>query len=737
MKKLIFSLLLMLGVYVGGVPAQTAMAQDGKVEITGLIDRQDIVGGDTVFVALTQKIAPGWHTYWRNPGDSGTAPTIDWDLPKGALLGKLLWPTPHKIPYGPLTNYGYEGEVTLLQTVTLPDPLPETPFDITAHVDLLVCDEICVPEYHEVKISVTGEPLPDQEAVNIFGFVNSVLNDMPTDISWRADYQEYKEGDINYLAVDLEFQAPSLITGGNESVKFELFPHEWGIVDNSSATRIKLSDDKKNLRIFRIRGERPIDKLEDLTFLLAYRVDENRYGALKFSAVPDPAWKKEAMAAAAVSPSDTSAGGTPADVTAIDVLPGDIPAASNLPATGLPKALIFAFLGGLILNLMPCVFPVLSLKALHLVKMSEDNQRAARLSGLAYMAGIVLSFLVLAGVLIAVKGASSGIGWGFHLQNPVVVSVLATILFLFGLNLSGVFDISGNFAAAGSKLAEKEGAKGSFFTGVLAAVVATPCTAPFMGVAIGYAMLQSATVAVIVFVMLALGLAMPYLLLSFFPALRGFMPKPGLWMQRFKEFLAFPLYASAAWLIWVLSQQVSSVALLYALMFIVTVGLLVWVIRVTPSILPRALCAVLMLGFAVLLYQESTQGIAKGATTTIQDNESVLAYSPEGLVNALQTEHPVFVNMTAAWCITCKVNERVALDKKTTRDLFAAKNVLYIKGDWTNQNAEIAEYLGRYGRNGVPLYVYYGAPNSRTGVRPEAVVLPQVLTPEIMRNHII
>ena len=493
---------------------------------------------------------------------------------------------------------------------------------------------------------------------------------------------------------------------------------------------MKLSDDKKTLTLFRERGERPITRLNDLAFLITHRGSDGSYGALKIDARPNADWKAQIQADARAGKEDAANAGDVTDV--------DIPAAANVPDTGLPKALIFALLGGLILNLMPCVFPVLSLKALHLVNMSEKEQGAARLSGLAYTAGILICFLVFALALLAFKQAGSGIGWGFHLQNPLVVWMLAAVLFVFGLNLSGFFEIKGRFTGAGSKLAEKEGATGSFFTGVLAAVVATPCTAPFMGVAIGYALLQPAPMALAVFMMLGIGLALPYLLLSFVPKLRGFMPKPGLWMQRFKEFLAFPLYASAAWLVWVFSHQVSSLALLYALMSLVGIGMVVWVFHIAAKGQHRVV--VILLAFVILglTARESLHGVPDSMPVAAAEStgESHIAYSPDGLKQALAGDRPIFVNMTAAWCITCKVNEKVALNTDATHELFESQNVLYIKGDWTNRNAEIAEFLERYGRNGVPIYVFYGAPDAATGKRPDPVVLPQILTPEIIRKHV-
>jgi thiol:disulfide interchange protein DsbD len=328
-------------------------------------------------------------------------------------------------------------------------------------------------------------------------------------------------------------------------------------------------------------------------------------------------------------------------------------------------------------------------------------------------------------LLIALKGAGETIGWGFQLQNPFVVAALATLLFVIGLNLLGVFDIGGKFVNVGSKLTNGNDVQSSFFTGVLATLVATPCTAPFMASAIGYALTQDAIVSLGVFAFLGFGLAFPYLLLSVMPAAQKIMPKPGAWMNTFKQALSFPMFASAVWLVWVLDQQAGNLAVLYVLGLFLAIGFLIWLFKVTSSKIWRGFFTLILTALFVLY-----------ASVLMPKTESdYVAFDSQKLISILEDEpqRPVFVNMTAAWCITCLVNERTSLSSDSVQDAFDSYNVLYMKGDWTNRDDHITQYLESYGRNGVPLYVYYG-PAVGNGERPAPMLLPQILTPEIVLN---
>jgi thiol:disulfide interchange protein len=415
-----------------------------------------------------------------------------------------------------------------------------------------------------------------------------------------------------------------------------------------------------------------------------------------------------------VTPPPAAAAGSPAAPPPVPV--ADAP--TLLAAAGL------AFLGGLILNLMPCVFPVLSIKVLGLVRHAGEGAGRLRLHGLVYTAGVLASFLGLAAVLIALKSGGAAIGWGFQLQSPAVVAALAYLLLAMGLSLSGAVHLGGRLAGLGDGLARRAGLSGSFFTGVLATVVATPCTAPFMGSAVGFALTQSAAVALAVFASLGLGLALPFLALTLWPPALRALPRPGAWMETLKQVLAFPVYATAAWLIWVLAQQVDPQGLLVALLGLVLVGFAAWAWERGRDAAPgmgriaRSAAVLTLVGLGGLALSLPLNRAAPSAQALAPGVEP---FTQARLDTLLDARRPVFVNLTAAWCITCAVNEATSLNTKGVRAALADRGVTYLKGDWTNQNPEITRLLERYGRSGVPLYLLY----TGTG---EPQVLPQILT---------
>jgi thiol:disulfide interchange protein DsbD len=391
----------------------------------------------------------------------------------------------------------------------------------------------------------------------------------------------------------------------------------------------------------------------------------------------------------------------------------------------LPAALLFALVGGLILNLMPCVFPVLAIKAMGLMGTAHDS-RASRHHGLYYLAGVLASFLALGGLLLALRAAGEALGWGFQLQLPWVVGALAFLMLAMGLSLSGVFQIGGGWMNVGANLAQGGGARASFFNGVLAVIVASPCTAPLMGPALGWAVTQPAPLALLVFAALGLGLALPIVLLSFRPQLGRWLPRPGAWMETFKQAMAFPLYLTAIWLFWVLGRLVGIDGMGVALIGALILALGLWLLgRSSGRLTLRAsgaLTVLLALGTLPLVDRFGSQTAVAGATSASVHQ----VYSPQALTSARASGEPVLVNMTAAWCITCLANEGVALSSQRFRAALAEHQVRYLKGDWTHRDAAITEYLSQYQRNGVPLYVIYprgGGPGK---------VLPQILTPDLV-----
>ncbi len=732
---LVLQFIIMLFAAMAGAQAQpqtgiTKETPPAYVSITATPELTTVKPGMSLMVAIEEKIADGWHVYWRNPGDSGEPIRLDWKMPEGFQAGDIFWPVPERIPYGPLTNYGYENEVTLLQALHLPQELPEGPIEISADIDILVCKEICIPENHTIAFTLNDGSDSDNSDL-----VSDAFNRMPVAVDWDATYGNDAN---NNFVIDLLLKTPGLIAQDSKPIRFDLLPYEWGLIDNTASTAVKLDKTRPNghhLLLAKPRGDRPLNKLGAQKMLVTYAAKDapdHAMQAIEITARP------AANGAAAIAAPAKKQGTAPAKLTK---------AAAETNGISLAKALFLAMLGGLILNLMPCVFPILSMKALSLSKMSEKTPAAARAHGIAYTAGILLCFGIIAALMIALKSAGAQIGWGFQLQNPLVVLLLAYLLFVIGLNLSGFFEIAGSFTNVGSKLSNKQGLTGSFFTGVLATLVATPCTAPFMGVAMGFALVQPAAVSLTVFLALGFGLALPYLALSFIPALRAALPKPGNWMVVFRELLAFPMYASAAWLIWVYSMQTGALGLLYAMVGFVGISFAIWIFRYAPdqgagklalrglALLVLLTVLAISLGESVKSRREITQTPAASTQNAPEQNSEsaqVQPYTAERYESLLAGNAPFFINMTAAWCITCKVNERVALDIPATKALFAAKKITYLKGDWTNQNPEITAYLNHHGRNGVPLYVFYGARDAATGKRPDPVVLPQLLTPGLI-----
>lgn len=671
-----------------------AQAADKNVIIRLLPEKTAVAGGDTITIGIQQAIKPGWHTYWENPGDSGAIIRIKWEGVKNIEAGPIQWPIPKKLPMGPLTNFGYEGEVTLLQDIVLPKKLSGNAQTITAEIDLLVCDEICIPESHTASFTINGDEEPVPAAVEM------ARTKLPIDMGWQTTMAE---SDGN-LVVTVATDTPNAF---NKLKSIELYPEEWGLIANSEKTSAKKDD--QHLILTHPRGERSLSEAPLSNLTIVYQ---------------DAMGERKAVRVAGVTGD------------AVPVVTESL----TQETVGIAKAIIFAFLGGLILNLMPCVFPILSMKALSLVKLKDKEISRARMNGIAYTVGILACFTIIAGVLLLLKAGGSQVGWGFQLQHPAIILFLAYLFFTLGLNLLGFFEINFKFVNAGQSLTQKTGMSGSFFTGVLATLVATPCTAPFMGVAMGYALTQPALISLLIFLSLGFGLALPYLALTLSPALRHILPKPGAWMETFRQFLAFPMFASACWLVWVLSQQISHLGQFFALLGMLSIALGLWFINRRPSRkwarLFVLVMAFLSFGFALSTFftvRPDEALTAEQLTTKAEDNWE--AFTRAKLDDYLKGDEPVFINMTAAWCITCKVNEKVALSIDSTRALFMEKNVRYLKGDWTNQNPEITNFLEEYGRSGVPIYVYYG-PRLEGGTRPNAVVLPQILTPGIVENTI-
>jgi len=670
--------------------AQETSTNENLVQIRLLAEHGTVSGGDEIWVGIEQSIAPHWHTYWVNPGDSGTITKADWKLPAGSSISNIEWPTPKRLPYGPLMNYGYEENVALLQKLKLPQDIPEGTITLSADIELLVCKEECIPEYGTYTLTLNGEQSATE---NNAAYFEAALSKLPIEADWKAEFHQ----DDNSFKLDVTL--PVDIASDIKPETLAFFPIDWGLIENAKPQSALLNDN--TLSFTQSKGERNYKDLETSKFLVTHINNEGRQNSFKITAT-----SKATESAVAITP------------------------ALEQSETGITigKALLLALLGGIILNLMPCVFPVLSIKALSLVKIADEHPNLAKLHGLAYTAGVILSFLVIAGALLILKSAGAQIGWGFQLQNPIVVGGLAYLLFIIGLNLMGYFEFGNGLGNVGNKLTQGQGLNGSFFTGVLATLVATPCTAPFMAGAIGFALTQPAIVNLAVFAALGLGLALPYLALSFAPALQKIMPKPGAWMNTFKQALAFPMFFAAIWLVWVLSKQAGPTGVLQILIGMGVIGFAIWLWGVTKGKAAKAFTLILFVIAAFMLIMPTAQ--MSDTKTGEQTKEFGEVFSPEKLETLLaESDDPIFVEMTAAWCITCKANHAIAINIPPTKKAFTENNVRYLIGDWTNQDPEITKYLNSFGRNGVPIYVYYAARNAQTGQRPKAQVLPQILTP--------
>ena len=690
---LVLAAALLLGAALPAAAGSTAATE--RVTARLVASAQAVTPGGSLRLGLMQRIIPRWHTYWRNPGDSGLATAIAWNLPDGASAGEILWPAPQRIAVGPLTNYGYEGEVTLLTDVAVSTGArPGSEFPIRATVDWLVCEEICIPEQVSLDLSLPvvaagADVGPGDPAIR------AAEARLPMPNLWPARF-EASDGGLA-LTVDV----PGLRRETLRDVW--LYPTTWGVLDHGAPQALTVGSDR--LRLSLTPGEAYTAELPRLDGVLVIAEDTGDGSMVRAFEIA----AERGTAAAATKPD----------------------------GIGLGAALLFALLGGLILNLMPCVFPVLSMKALALVGMASEAPGRVRLHGLAYALGVLASFAALAGLLVALKAAGSEIGWGFQLQSPAVVLLLAYVLFAVGLNLSGVFRLSGSFAGIGGALAARSGLAGSFFTGVLATVVATPCTAPFMAAAIGFALTAPLPLLFAVFLALGLGLALPYLALSLRPSLLRLLPRPGPWMERLRQFLAFPMYGAAVWLVWVLSQQAGADGVLAALAGMLAVAFLAWLYEAMRGgaglgrrigVAGAALLALAVVAGAWLATARMAP-LAARPQTSEATGETLpwQPYSAERLAALRAEGRPVFLNFTAAWCITCLVNERVALSRPEVAERFAADGIAYLKGDWTNRDAAITAKLAEFGRSGVPLYVFYPA-----GRDAAPVVLPQLLTPAIV-----
>jgi len=652
---------------------------------------QGVAPGETVWFVLRQELEEGWHVYWRNPGDSGLPLDLAWSLPQGFIAGEPLYPTPERIPVGPFVNFGHHGAPVFLAPVTAP---ADAALGETALLELtatwLICEEICVPEtgVFALDMPVVDAPPPNG------GFADVAA-------SFRAAAPQPFPGEA---IVEAGEDGPRLtLTGGPiDRAALFFFPYQEGVVEPAAPQTFKATADGRTARF--VPGPTyDAAKLDGLPGVL--KVGDG--DAAKYYLV-----KTQAM-------DDASAGaGAPAPRLSAEAGGGG-GALNRATPGGLTLLFLAAFFGGALLNLMPCVFPILFVKAASLVSAASADRAAMRRHGLLYGAGVVATFAALGGTLLALRAGGAELGWGFHLQSPPVVALSAIVLFAVGLNLAGVFEIGLGLQGVGGGGRVRHGEMGAFLTGVLAVFVAAPCIGPLLSAPVGAAALLPPVAGMTIFILMALGLAAPYAAVSFSPALARALPRPGPWMAVFKQALSFPVFAAAAFFVWVLAQQTGAAGLARMLAALVALAAAAWAFGLAQGrtgAVWRVAAAVLLLGgLAPLASVSSIAGAANAGAKPGYGPLEATAWDPAALEAARADGRGVFVDFTAAWCVTCQFNKATVLSRPSLADVFERHDVMLMAADWTRRDPAVTRALEAFGANGVPLYVYYppdgGAPH--------------------------
>ena len=649
MKYKLIAALLLFTTYNFANPINTGHADVSLVKYTSNNSQ-----ADELFIGIKMDMQKNWHTYWKNPGDSGGPIKVSWNLPDGVGVSDIYWPTPKLIPYSPLMTYGYKDFVIFPFKVTY-ESFNELK-NIKADIDFLICDDICVPE--KAQIDTSFEKIPYSQELK--KWINKVPN---------VTFPILANQNENNLQLRFSFNDDI------ENIYF--FIDQQDIVLHSKVQNLSKEKDNWLLSISTENNPKHNEKLKGVIVI-------NDESYLIDSDLSIDSYSKEA-------------------ITII-------------------KALIFAFIGGLILNLMPCVFPIISLKVLSFISLGGDSTFKIRAHSIMFSFGVLASFLFIATLLIMLKSSGSSVGWGFQLQSPLIVGLLSLIMFLIGLILLMDINLGSSFTRLGSIGSNSTNYSSSFATGVLAVVVASPCTAPFMGAAIGYALIQPSSVTLPIFLSLGLGFAFPYLLISFRPSLISSLPQPGKWMETLKEFFAFPMFATALWLLWVFSLQTSADALINLLISILLISFVIWFYtKVSQNYLKILLPITLLL---ILIFQINQ--FLSISTIDVNDDEPNLTWNIDTENELISSNQAYLINFTAAWCITCQANDKVALSRKSVKEYLKNNNIEYIIADWTNRDENILKVLNKYGRSGVPLYVFW-----KPGMQ-DPIVLPSILTESLV-----
>jgi thiol:disulfide interchange protein DsbD len=668
--------------------AQPVRTDHLSVEL--ITESQSIAPGHDFLAGLHFILDKGWHIYWSNPGDAGLPPQVAWKLPPGITAGDIQFPAPERLPLGPLMDYGYSGDPLLLVPMHASNNLKTgSTATLRGHVDFLVCSNVCVPGRADVNhsVPVTAQPgPPNPQTQPLFLATKRALpRSLPAGASVSASHAG--------SAFTITLQT------GRRIAAAEYYPLAPDVIANAAPQTVTPIAD-----------------------------------GVRIAVTQDPTLKKipSEIAGVVKLPDGTAYRIQPA----VSAAPAPPVAAGTTGASGssLARILGLAFLGGLILNLMPCVFPVLFIKGLSLVNASDEERNRLRTHGAMYALGILVSFWAVVGILLLLRLGGSQIGWGFQFQSPYFVAVMALLFFFLGLSLAGQFEIGLSVTSLGQGLARRQGYSGSFFTGILATVVATPCTAPFMGAAIGFALSRSAAVTFLVFTVLALGLASPYVALTLQPAWTRWMPRPGPWMEYLRKAVSIPIFIAVIWMVWVFAQVVGATGVAALLSGMLVVAVAGWVLGHWPARRPSTAAAVLLLAIAVAVPSFAAKRFqVSGASNRTVASTSARAFwqpfSPKQLASDRAEGRPVFVDFSAAWCLTCQVNERLVLDRSEVKQAFQNRGVTTMRADWTNYDDAITKALTHLGRNGVPTYALYSG-DAKTPPK----LLPEVLTQDIVLN---
>ena len=646
----------------------------GQSSVTLLTESNQVGGEETLLVGLEFNLSPGWHTYWENPGDSGEGASIKWNLPSGFKASTILWPGPKRIPVEPLMTYGYEDKALLLTEIKSPKEF-SNPVKISAKINWLTCKDICIPQEGQVDMTlIKGPKVPNQFTSKLKEVALTVPKNFPS---------PYRVSVINEK-IFLQFEKE----GSRNISEAYFFPNEYGLINYTADQKLERNDNSFSLELSSAEVQL---KTNTLKGVLKLKVD----GIKEFYTL-------------------------------------DLPLEKNtnnpLVTISLLTAIIFAFLGGIILNAMPCVFPILSIKILSFIEQSQGSKEKLFHHGLVFSAGVLTTFLAVSALLIFLRASGKAIGWGYQLQSPWVVSLLIYLFVVIGIVFMGNIVLGSSFGNLGTLVQNQKDLTSSFFTGVLAVVVASPCTAPFMGQALGLALLQPGLKSIVIFLALGIGFSLPYLILSIYPQLLSKLPKPGEWMQTLKQIMAFPMWASALWLAWVLSSQVDMQSVFAVLLGALLIALGLWLLEKTQnsaSILRRV---TLIFSLGLMIFSIWLLPITSDNNSPNLKNEEN-AFSVQKL-NSLRSEQKmVFLNFTADWCITCKVNEAIALNQDKVKKVLDEKNIIYLKADWTRKDPEIASMLASYGRTGVPLYLLFPSQG-------DPIILPELLTEDLLLDFL-